>query len=249
MAYTRKTNRKYNKKGKPMQVVIARPLKHSKVYGPTKVFKFKRFVDGSTITGLSASRFLAQTGSAQYIGLTFRLSDVPAATEFQSLFDQFRITGIAIKFIPMVNSFNVQSNSGQAILALAGGTGSSSPNPLNQQTLGNPGLFGTVIDYDDADTTGYTLATYEQYQNFKFQPVFSGKIHRRYFTPHCVIAMEGQGGPAQPVGIKAKQWVDVGTPNINWYGIKIYLDAHGVSNVNQYYQVMATYYVQFKNVR
>lgn len=84
---------------------------------------------------------------------TFRLSDVPNASEFSNLYDQYKIRGIKWKL--MVRSSDFASG------------------------ITAPKVF-TVVDYDDA-TAPTNLNEILQYQNVKVSQF--GNTHARYLKP------------------------------------------------------------------
>lgn len=191
-----------------------------------KVYKFVQAVDGATITGLGA-RAIVQGNVVSNRALYFTLGDCAQSATFTGLFDQYRIDKIVIDFIPMtqMNNFSVGTAVGN---------------------VNNPGLFGTIVDYDDA-TALTTLADYEQFPNFKYQPCISMRTHRRSFRPHIAVgAYNGAfaGYKNEPAG-----WIDCATNSIQHYGIKIFWDGYANANALQTFQVMCKYHLSFKNVR
>lgn len=189
-----------------------------------KIYRFKRSVDGATInTGLS--RIITQGAGLQHFGFYFTLADVPGSTEFTSLFDQYRINKVVMRFMPMINVNNVQ--------------------PVAGASVTNPGLMGTVIDHDDVSTLA-TITDYEQYQTWKCQPAISLRTHTRVIRPRIAV---GAYAGAFTSYANTKGWIDCGSPNVQHYGLKFYMDAYGNANAAQTYQVMATYYLSFRDVR
>ena len=124
--------------------------------GPTRIYNWKQTVDLADIqtsAGVSPALFTNQ----------FTLSSLPSFTEFQALFDQFRIKRIKIMYLPP-NSI--------------AWTGSTSSQPI--------GEFYTVLDFDDATTPG-SLNDLLQYQTLKrtyFNKPHYGKILKVWAT-HC----------------------------------------------------------------
>lgn len=210
-------------------------------YGQTSqntVHRFKRTMDGNNMTYINAGvetafgqRYFSQVAnSINTIGFEFRLGDLPNYTEFTALFDQYRIDKIVFKIIPMCNVNQLTINS----------TGALS---------NNPGIIGTVIDYDDAGSPT-SLGYMEQYQNFRYQPVVSSRTMMRAFKPRIAVAAYGQGLFTSYMNKKAT-WIDCNSPAVPHYGLKIYLDgANGTApTCLQTYQLFADVYLSFRNVR
>jgi len=192
-----------------------------------RIFYYKQAVDGLNITGISA-RFVSQSSVNKNLACEFKLSDIPQHTTLTALYDQYQITKIVMKFIPMVDS--------NAVSVATGGTAS------------NPGVIASVLDYDDVNTLS-NLHEYEQYQTFKVQPAISRRAHTRVIYPAVMDYLIGVGGGNTPAGVKRRQWIDCGASGISHKGIKYYIDQQYSSLCPQNWQVFATYYVKFRCVR
>lgn len=190
-----------------------------------KIYRFHRTTDGGQITSIN-SRFIQQVNVPTYNGVYFKLSDLPNYAEFTALFDQYRITRISISFLPMSNC-NILS-------------------AITSSDTGNPGIFGTVLDFDDANAPT-TLAELQQYQTFSYQPAVTRRVHRRSFKPRIASAV--YAGAFTSFANMKDIWIDVASPNVQYYGLKYYMDQYDAITTPQIYQVMATYYVQFRQVR
>lgn len=191
------------------------------------VYYYKQVVDGSLILGIG-SRTITQQSTASNFAPEFRVSSISNWSALSSLYDQFCISKVVLKFIPMVNVNNVQ--------------------PLAGSTLTNPGLLATVIDTDDASPLS-TIQEYEQYQSFKSQPAISMKTHTRVVRPAIRAVGVATGGAQQPSLPKSNQWIDCAYSTTSHFGVKIFLDAYGNFNASACYQVQAIYYLKFRNVR
>lgn len=146
--YKKRTSRKRNYRRR-----FRRSYRYSKK--GQKVFLYKRFVDLGTIAADSALNV--------YSGFDFRLNDLPGWSEFQSLYDSYKINAIKIKFIPsqtVSNSLSTVAN--------------------NQNTR-----FISVIDYND-DSNPTSIDDLRQYHTCKVTNAF--KTHTRYiYKPKYVI--------------------------------------------------------------
>lgn len=134
--------RKQNKKGKKgarrpnkMRMGLRQPVQYFKrtVYLPA-------FVVSSTTANVGFTN-------------TFALSDLPQASEFENLYDQYKIQAVSFKLYPRFNS-------------------------VDQNLSG--GRVWTVIDYDSTTLTT-SINTLCQYQNVKCTN--TAAIHSRYLKP------------------------------------------------------------------
>lgn len=191
------------------------------------VYFYKQAIDGSLITGIGARTITQQSGVSNY-ACEFRVSTLPNWNALSALYDQFCLTKVVFKLIPMVNINGVQ--------------------PLAASTLISPGLLATVVDTDDGNVLS-NLTDYESYQSYRCQPAMSTRTHTRVVVPALRVVTVATGGTQQPGAPKKKQWVDCAYPTTSHFGIKIFLDAYGNFNAPACYQVQAIYYVKFRNVR
>lgn len=191
------------------------------------VYYYKQHIDGANIVGLG-SRTITQGAGASNYALEFRVSNLANWAALSALYDQFCLTKVVLKLIPIVQMNGVQ--------------------PLAGSTLLGSGLIGTIVDVDDAVTLS-AITEYEQYQSWKFQPAISNRTHTRVVVPGMRAASIGTGGSVQPGLSKRKQWVDCAYGTTAHFGLKIYMDPYGNFNAPASYQVMCTYYIKFRNVR
>lgn len=166
------------------------------------------------------------------IQLSFTLSALPNYSEFTALFEQYRINGVKLTFVPSADSLDInqqQQNSSSAI---------------NWTTI--PRLY-TAIDKDGNGQYASENAIL-QYGNHRIirNPMRAFTI---YVKHPCV-----QMGTANLVTIvggapKARQWLDCDNYNVQHWGAVVggIVPYQGGTTVNMAYQVIATYYMQFKN--
>lgn len=150
----------------------------------------------------------------------FALSDLPNYTEFTTLFDQYRITAIEMLFVPTA-------------------TESVSTTPIN-------GCFFAVIDYDDA-TSLSTNTDYLQYDTFQQQLLVmpASSVKKIKLRPRLATAV--YGGGAFTSYANTVSWLDVASPSVEHYGVKVGLAATPVTTIG--YQVLARYELEFKHAR
>ena len=142
------------------------------------------------------------TGTFKAIGAyDFKLSYLPAYTDFTNLFDQYRIVKVKIEFIPNL-------------------TGNGAP--------GNPGLysiFHMAVDHTDVGTPANTaeILQYDQHrtvQPFKpFSMTFKPAPSAQYFN---TLTSSGYGP-------RAGAWIDGSSPAIAHYGLKYVWDCNSAT--------------------
>lgn len=187
------------------------------------VHYFKRRV---LIANIVASTSALGVPSPAAGALTFNLASLPSASEFTALFDQYKITGVKLDFIPLGDTINLP------LTSMTGTTGALSP--------GGPLILAT--DYDDASTPGSSAQLLE-YQASKVIPI--PRRHRMYIKPR--IAVEINNGITTGYGARTG-WVDSSYSSVAHYGVKYWMNAPSVSSASYTYQVWGTYYISCKGV-
>jgi subtilisin family serine protease len=145
------------------------------------------------------------------------LSGFPNSSEFTTLFDRYRIVQLQVEFLPV-----------------------SGPSALVANQYGN---LTTVIDLDDSTppTSEDQLLQYENRQITVY-----GRLHSRVWTPKFALAAYA-GTFTSYASSTPNQWVDVASPDVNYYGLKWSIGPSSATG-NQY-NVRATAVLQFKEVR
>lgn len=159
-------------------------------------------------------------------GFSFQVSDLPNITEFENLYDQFRINKVKFQLIPRFSESSIV------------GTTSS---PTSQMGLGN---LWSVIDYDDKNvpTNVTDLLQYQTLKRTQFN-----KTHTRAFVPACTPEIYSTG-VTTTYGIKKRQWIDMAAPQTQHYGVKVWYDGNpGTATI--VYDLVVMYNVSFKGVR
>lgn len=234
MPYRKKNYRKYNDKKKVTKQQVKSIVKKSnpeylpsyksifsKSFGRGKIYRVR--CSGSPAgqyTIVSANPGASGAPVPFISALFFTVGNLALSGELQ-MFDQYRIIGLKVRFIPMVTEF---------------------VNPTTNTWLGE---FYTVIDYDDATTTGYTLSTLRKYDNVKITG--ASKEHVRTFIP-AVSTYAYAGGP-QPAGIKQGQWLDSANINVEHYGIKYGFSGGPATDIRASYMVEYEAMCEFRCTR
>ena len=210
-----------------------RPLNKRKIAKRNKlqrqVHMFKRIVNLGTYTA-SITSGSVPTITPVSKGFSFQLSDLPNVSEYTSLFDQYKITGIKLRIVPRT------SMTTQGVV-----TGTTA--------MVGYGQVVTALDFDDA-ANPIAKDTLLEYGSAKYTA--SNKIHTRYFKPKVLNAVWVNIASTGYAAVKAP-WIDQANNNLPHYGLKMWIDAPensgGGSNSSISYDGYATYYFMCKNTR
>lgn len=190
---------------------------------------FKRTVKISDIT----ASFNSATGVTTNIAGAYVLSldTLPNYTEFTNLYDQYKINGIKLSFVPSCNSYINSSVSGTSVAV-----GFS--------------RFNSAIDYDDS-TTPTSENVLLQYGSLRTTPGF--KNHTRYFKPKVrnAAVIDTVSGALAAGPSRGGQWLSTSAPDVEHYGLKVWCSGpiNTVTSTAITYSVYATLYIACKNVR
>lgn len=166
---------------------------------------------------------ILDTATINSFGLKFRLVDLPSYTEFTSLFDQYKIAGIGLKFMYSHNM-----------------------SPVYDAVDRSLPVCHTVIDYDDAEVL-VNENDFLQYETLKTRRL--DKTFSLYLRP--MICDSLYQGAFTGYGVK-RGWIDCSSLNIEHYGVKICVDpiVHGVGeNTIGILSMYTTFYLKFRGVR
>lgn len=253
----RKFRARKNRKKKPLTVRIAKKYRRRTNY-PRMIYKYKRsseFYQGTTISWLAGGNVnnavvatvdgtRLDTGNGGLSNYTyyfftsqFNLASVPGYAEWTTLYDQYKIVGVHVKFFCF-----------------------STASLTDAPSAGNPSLgaiMATILDYDDAAANGITadgvgmqlMRNYQTYQEKNMLNMRSG-IVKRFLRPRIAVA-EFSGTFASYGNFKSG-WIDSNSPNVQHYGLKGLIELFAPSNVQNSYFYMkpqVTYYLRFRSTR
>lgn len=162
---------------------------------------------------------------------TFALANVANSGELTSLFQQYRINAVKLTFIPSV-------------------TGNDQGNIVNMTSwLYQPRMY-TIIDRNGIDSGDLSAETTVQ-ENGKARlikrPLSPFSIYIK--SPGCEAAMNS-GLTNNAAATMYKKWLDCNQPNVVHNGCGIFASIpNGTSTAAVVYQVVAKYYMQFKNTK
>lgn len=192
------------------------------------VHTFKREVFRGTFSA-SLTSLGAPTDCAQ--AFNYKLSDLPNVTEYQALFDQYKICGIKVKIIPK----NV--NTGGA---------------ANTNQVTGFGQIVTCLDFDD-NVTPTSKDQLLQYSNVKVTP--NGRMQTRYFTPKMLSEVY-RSSVATAYNVINCKWLDMTYADVPTYGLKLWIDAPTQTgstpppnNIVASYDIYETFYFKCKTTR
>jgi len=120
------------------------------------------------------------------------LAQLPNATALAGVFDRYRIIQCKLAFLPYAQEG-----------AITAGT--------------TAGPAYTVLDYDDANAT--TITSLLSYDNLKIAP--AGCYFERILTPRAALAAFSGSVFTSFAQAPSRQWMDVASPNIQYYGVKL----------------------------
>jgi len=205
---------------------ISRPLNQGKLY------KFKRtceikpwYYTGADWVQHSTNSITNDVAAPFFAGIfKFRLDDLPNPTDFTSLYEQFRITGVKLRFIPYVGTESSgQTGSYTEIMAMCIDRGA------NDQVNVSPS-FTSLLENQDVKL----------------------RNSQRPFSMWIGSPVAHQGADAQTqVVYKASPWLDSELPTrsriVDHHGLKFSFQAQRPEANSTYYRVYATYYITCRN--
>lgn len=175
---------------------------------------FKRFAYKATITG-----DVSRTAKG---AMSFKLDDIPGLSDFTSLFDYYRISGVKLRFTTYLDP--------------------------NSQAAGNayfPKLY-TAIDMDD-DAAPLSSDDLRQRTNCKIRWLAPNRSYGIFLRPKYLKNVY-ISGVSTGYEIGKQTWLDLSNTNIPHYGLK-YVVENLNPDLSQAVQVEATYYIQMKGTR
>lgn len=180
--------------------------------------KVTSFVQQSYLGTLTSTA----TGDSLSI-LKFNLDDIPGYADLATVFDQYKIDKVELRFVP----------NGNTNALIPGGP---------QQARAR--LY-TAFDANDA-TVPSTLNEVLQYQNCS-QTCYLEEYRRTVYPRLAVNSSDEEGivtlGPAN-------SWCATSQKDVDWYGLKIGVSASGnLANTTQTWLVLAKFYLSFKNIK
>lgn len=222
--------RRYVRRRRPA-TVIRRRMRYARKYRGRIAGRKPTYYSYKQTTNLGyviASVTTAGVPTPIRAGYNFKLSDLPQATTFTALYDQYKIGKVVLTFRPRTGMITTTPNNGYQFI--------QGYSPLQ-----------TVIDYDD-DTAPIDENDILQYSSLK--QTRPGLMHKRILRPKFASEVYRS---LTTTGYRPNSgFLDCNMADIPHYGVKVLMNAPVATTnaaADYSYDVYATYYVQFKNVR
>lgn len=168
-------------------------------------------------------------GTNYFPVFTFALDDLPNYSEFQNLFDQYKIHCVVISFVPTFTENNFFDM-------------------LNAEVSAMPRIQ-SIIDLDD-DTALGSENEMLQYQYVK--KTRGNRVHTRKIFPRVQSPVYDNLLSFGYATNRGKPWIDTTKADVPHYGLKVMVDAvtSSTSAVNMdLWRIEATYYLSFRTVK
>jgi len=236
---SRKTGRRATRKFNRRSTRSKRTLKKTKIANLTH--RFRRLGAKSIIyisgagsvgsngypnndTGLSVSSVAADTLTGCYqFGWSheFKLANMVGSTEFTSLFDKYKITGIKYKIMYQCNDAAVQGSQVLPIIHYA-------------------------VDSDDSSTPS-TLGAVQERANCKSTVLGNTQVISFFFKPK-VATMVYNGVASTGYAVSKSPYINSSYPSVPHYGVKIWMNnVYMVTSNNTAITVEPTYYLALRD--
>lgn len=175
----------------------------------------------------------SSTPSSFNIAVSFAINDLPNWSEFNALFDQFRLNAVLFQ-IKMISNSDSSTGAG-----------------VNTANYGNyyPTIWYAPDHDDQAILTVAQLKEFEKVRHKVLRPNKECNIMLRPTTLQQVYNSSTTAGYA--CNFK-KPWLDVATPGIPHYGLKFAIDFEGLNSTlvqGFSFKINAKYFFQCKNTR
>lgn len=216
-SYGRRRN--YRKRGYKRSGTMRRSRKGYTVY------RFKRSGDTlyeSTIGTSKSTIVESGLSTGTVYNFAFLPSLLPNFSEFQALYDQYKVKALKVSFIPMSNI--------SSFTAVTGATGPAGAYSVRSYT-------SLDFNYDTSPVT--TVSGMREYQNMKWKPY--SRIHSRYFYPRINSSNTING-----YTLKQQPWLNTADPNRSHYGLNFAVDVTNAPVGTVLYKIEIKAYLAFK---
>lgn len=158
------------------------------------------------------------------------LGDVPNVSEFVSLFDSYKITGVKVQFILLANS-------------VATGDASSATD--------TSAVIHHNYDFDDGNPYSASYAGIQDMQQCAYYRLTQGwKSVTKFYKPRVKTTMAVLSG-ATEVGNPRAMFIDLANTGVPHFGCKFMLQVYNSTMQAQpwRFQTLCTYYIKLKSIR
>jgi len=165
---------------------------------------------------------IAETGSDQHLAYQFNLDQLQEESEFQNLYDSYRIKKIILNLEPQFS-----------------GTNTKDVAPYQK-------WIRVVHDYDDV-TPLTSQNQYLEYAGCKSHLAATSRIIRIPLYPKIQVINQTSGGSGNVTRPVAPAWIPTASDQVDHLGLKIFVPTLGLSQGYGIFNVRATFVVQCKN--
>jgi len=156
-------------------------------------------------------------------------TDIPGWSEFQALYDSYKINAMKVFFIPLSNV---------SISSSAAGLVSTNEGTYFYRFL-------SCIDYNDRSNPA-TLNAIREYDNCKVTS--NNRIHKRYFKPNFTVDVENDDFPGTMAN-RYKPWLNTAAQTVEHYGLKYGFEHANLTSSHSLYRIEIKVYLSFKAKR
>jgi len=166
---------------------------------------------------------IQQSSSFLNASFSFAFTNIAQSGQLAAVFDQYRIDEVQLIFRPMFLAVNMSGST----------------------TFYVPQLY-IVVDYDDANVSGYTAGTYQAYNNCNVSMYETVSVT---FRPHIAVSAYSGSSFSQYQNL-SPSWIDTSSPSVQHYGVKAGVDAGGTGQAQfQSWSITTRVRLSLKNVR
>jgi hypothetical protein len=177
------------------------------------------FYEGTTPT--LTTTLASQAGTINRYGVSFTLNDVPNTTEFTSMFDQWRISGVEVHLIPRNNVT----------------TTGSTPSDTATYVM-------TWLDFDNVAFIGAGITDGLQSHTMQIHDCHS-RITRKFVPRINLRSTDISGTEASGVSLY-EGWCDSGAAGIAHFGFKVAIGGT-TSASDVVFDIFTAFHLQFRN--
>lgn len=203
-----------------------RKFKRYRRYGRTTARikrSLKRYVHVARSTTIYLTNYEPATTQPYTAGLEFQLASVLNYTEFTSLFQEYRINCVVVKFTPTWDT-----------------------NDIGNQTIATPvrmPVIGWAIDYNDAATPS-SIDTISEFANYK-ETMFNKPIKIKIWP--AVAPTLYANNLLVGYGVKRRQWIRSANSDVKHYGLK-FMVYNITPNLKYAWNYKIKYYLSFRQM-
>jgi len=166
-------------------------------------------------------------GAAVAYARSWRISDMDDIADYTNLYDQYRITGINIEFVPRINMTHWTTGVGTV-----------------------PHYGYVVYDFDDDNTPTSDVS---MRANGSCQIIDLTKPYKKYFEPRTNTALWAgavASGYAVNKGGTAGPWIDLVNTGVRYYALKLITPVLSpITNLSYGFDILYTMFVEFRGQR